>query len=283
MIYLGRTHKEKQAIIKEACVSASHVVIFHGSKTPEVYEASCPIEYRAWDDIIMYKYFYRLLQEITSDSVIILDEIMRTQDRNCLTYNCLLHYIRKAERCLVFQYFPIIDDVENFCILADMVSCGRTRGTNYAALRGIVADVVRRDYQIIEQPVGITDADRKTYDKKKAAIFSRPIKDPEALPRQVALVAGDIKAKSCSPESAYVARNARFKRPNILTYKNAPRDAIILDPPVSAIVMHDHLAGGADTPAILYMSTGLPVDKHYIEFYRGIAESMRRIYDDQEK
>lgn len=283
MIYLGRTHAQKQAIISEVCDDAHHAVIFHGAKTAEPYDVACTVEYRGWGDVIMYKHFYRLLEEITPTTAIILDEIMRTQNRNDLTYNCLLHYIRKAGRCTVFQYFPIIDDIENFCILADMESCGRSRGRSFDAIGDVAVDMVRRDYQIIEVPVTITDADRQFYRVKKEEVFSQTIKDPESLPRQVALVAGNIKAKAIDADRVYVARNARFKAENIMVYGAAPPRAIILDPPVNAITMHDHLTGGEETPTIRYMNTGLPVDVYYIGFYRGIAESMRRVYDCQKQ
>lgn len=281
MIYLGRTHEQKQVIISQVCADVHHAVIFHGAKKAEPYEVACPVEYRDWDDVIMYKHFYRLLEEITPTTAIILDEIMRTQKRNDLTYNCLLHYIRKAGRCTVFQYFPVIDDHENFCILADMESCGRTRGRAFDVIGNVAVDVVRRDYQVSEMPVAITDTDREVYRAKKESIFGQPIKDAESLPRQVALVAGNIKAKSIDTDHIYVARNARFKASNIMVYGKAPTNAIVLDPPVNAITMHDHLALSEDTPVIQYMSTGLPVDVHYINLYRGIAESMRRVYDSQ--
>jgi len=283
MIYLGRTHAQKQAIISEVCDDAHHAVIFHGAKTAEPYDVACPVEYRGWGDVIMYKHFYRLLEEITPTTAIILDEIMRTQNRNDLTYNCLLHYIRKAGRCTVFQYFPIIDDIENFCILADMETCGRARGHSFVALGDIAVDAIRRDYQVVDLPVAITDVDRETYLAKKDAIFSQSIKDPESLPRQVALVAGNIKAKAIDRYHAYVARNARFKAENIAVYGKAPTNAIILDPPANAITMHDHLAGQETTPAIRYMNTGLPVDVYYSNFYRGIADSMRIVYDLQKQ
>ena len=79
-------------------------------------------EYISYKNIIEYEYFYRLLQEIDQYTLLIIDECLRTQNRNDLTYNCLRHFINQSGHILVFQYLPMIDSVEDFMILFDFDS-----------------------------------------------------------------------------------------------------------------------------------------------------------------
>ena len=125
MIHLGATTANKHIIIQDYCTTHNieKVIVL----TPPKFDIgevglvgsvkSC--ETVKYDEIIMYKFFYRLLQEIDDKHLIVVNECMRTQNRNDLTYNCIRHYLNQTPHQIIFQYLPIIESIEDFMILFD--------------------------------------------------------------------------------------------------------------------------------------------------------------------
>ncbi|MBS1369806.1 MAG: hypothetical protein HPZ91_07615 [Lentisphaeria bacterium] len=283
MICLGFDHQQKQELIRRKCEEhgVRKVYVFYGKARPE-YDLPCETEYRSWDDVILYKYFYRLLGEIDKSGLIVADEMMRTQNRNSLTYNCMHHYLNQCGVRLVFEYFPLVEDRENFMILADFEDKARMRRKPFSPelFRDVTVEIVRRDYRIKPVPVELTDADRQKYADEKEKLFAgaESIKDPECLPRRMALLAGNFKAASIDPARNYVARNKRFRASNVYTYKDAPDDGVLLDPAQNVMELHDYLKRHRRT-RLEYLTTGLKVDEYYLGRYREISRTMKEIYD----
>lgn len=73
-------------------------------------------------DLQKYVYFYRLLQEITSNSLIVVNDCLKRDSRRDLTYNCIRKYIVKTKHRIVFNYFPIKTKKEDIMILYDFIS-----------------------------------------------------------------------------------------------------------------------------------------------------------------
>ena len=61
-------------------------------------------EFIEWADIIEYRYYYRLLQEIGSKTLVVVNECLRTQARHDLTYNCMRLFLNQTDHRLIFQY-----------------------------------------------------------------------------------------------------------------------------------------------------------------------------------
>jgi hypothetical protein len=88
MIYIGKTIAEKHSIIQNYCTSNNikKVVVLTPPKLGIGLVGGIEsIETVKYEDIIMYKYFYRLLQEIDGQCLIVVNECMRTQNRHDLT------------------------------------------------------------------------------------------------------------------------------------------------------------------------------------------------------
>lgn len=63
----------------------------------------------------------------------------------------------------------------------------------------------------------VTEKDRARYEKKKEHLFDNlGDKDPDTIPRNLQLLAGDMKARVLDPEKLYVARNKRLRLDNVL-------------------------------------------------------------------
>lgn len=111
MIRIGFTHEQKQQVI-DAYLSEHtirKVYCFYYKHFPYRYDINTEIEYIEYSDIEMYKYFYRLLEEIDENCLIVIDELMRTRNRAELIYNCSHHYLNQTPHRIVFEYFPIVE------------------------------------------------------------------------------------------------------------------------------------------------------------------------------
>ena len=133
MIRIGLNQKEKQKIIDDYLSEnkIKKVFILYYEHFKEEYNMDCEIEYVEWDDIIEYPYFYRLLEEIDNDVLIIVDELMRKQNRSELTYNCSHHYLNQTEYKIIFEYFPFIIDSSDTMKLLDFQNKGKYKGKSF--------------------------------------------------------------------------------------------------------------------------------------------------------
>ena len=104
------------------------VYVFYPEAFPLDYPDCKAVEYK---EIIMYRTFYPLLEEIDSDSLLVFNECLRTRNRSDLTYNCAHHYCNQTPHKIVFEYFPFIEDKNDFMILLDLLDKGRYKGKSF--------------------------------------------------------------------------------------------------------------------------------------------------------
>ena len=176
-----------------------------------------------WPQIIKYKFFYRLLQEIGGSTLIVIDEILRTQDRNELTYNCIRHFLNQTNHQIIFNTFPLIDTIADFMILVDFDTRSKSKRLPFSKelLSGLDIAGVRSvpSFSMINVPVDSKTA--KEYSKTKQKLIDEiGIKDPHTIPRNLYLVSGKAKLSAIESDKHYVGRNTRFKIPNMSTYRD---------------------------------------------------------------
>ena len=132
-----------------------------------------PVERVEWAEIIQYRFFYPLLQRITADTLIVVNECLRTQDRSDLTYNCIRHYLANAGHQLVFQRLPIIDTVDDMMVLFDFDT--KSRWKREAPRRALFAeaawDVTELRLGFTGEHVPIDAKTRAAYDREKRALL----------------------------------------------------------------------------------------------------------------
>ncbi|MDD4804840.1 MAG: hypothetical protein PHN69_06775 [Candidatus Pacebacteria bacterium] len=246
------------------------------------YQLSVDHEYLEYSDIIMYKYFYRLLGEIDNDCLIVVDEIMRTQNRSDLTYNCAHHYLNQTEHKIIFEYFPIIETVDDFMILLDFKNKDKYKGKSFNYDYLTEEDVVMRpiELQLIVYNVDISDKDRTRYERKKDSLFKNlGMKDPDTIPRNLQLFAGDLKKPSIHPNKIYVARNKRFNLDNVFSYNDIThkQDYIVLDTHYRRLNFNDFLKTTC-MHSIPYISTGLSIDNYIVDDFNKWKGRLEDIY-----
>jgi hypothetical protein len=181
-------------------------------------------------DIIMYRYFYKLLEEIDGQTLVVVNECLRTQNRNDLTYNCLRHCLSRTPHQLIFQHLPIIDTIEDFMILVDFDTRSMWKRERFSP--EIVAHAGVKIHgappTLALTPIPVDEKTRATYAKEKAALVAEVRddvdKDPHLIPRNLMLVSGKAKLPHVDPTCLYVGRNNRFKLHNMATYKDLKRE-----------------------------------------------------------
>lgn len=266
MIRIGLSEQQKQKEVAKYVQThgIKKIFCFYFKKFPLKLKVDREIEHIERADIEMYKFFYRLLEEIDGDSLIIINECMRTQNRGELTYNCAHHYLNQSPHRIIFEHFPIIESRDDFMILLDMENKGKYKGKgfNYGFLAK--EDILMRPHRVKLDMVnvGIGEKDHARYEAKKEQLFaSLGNADPDNIPRALQLIAGNMKRPAIEPEKKYVARNKRFNLANVLTYKDitGPGDYSNIDTPHRRLEFNDFLKV-TGTKRLKYLCTPLSID-----------------------
>lgn len=273
MIYIG--NHNKASIIEAYRVEhgISRVIVLSPEKFALSIEDTESIEYA---QIIQYKYFYRLLQEIDQSTLLVINECLRTQNRYDLTYNCIRHFLNQTRHQLIFQRFPIIDTIEDFMILFDWDTRSQWKKEPFS--RKLMAESRIKCHL---PPIQITPVVIRTSEQyqaqyqveKRRLIDSIGMRDPHTIPRNLHLFGGKAKLSAIRDGVQYVGRNDRFKLPLMATYKepsypSAPYTAFEF--PHNFIDFADFLALSGQS-SINVLTTDLKVDEWYLRRYQAWA------------
>lgn len=283
MIRIGLSDEEKNRVVAQYIRDHDirRLYVFSWEDFAVNFDVGIPVEYYLYEDIIMYKYFYRLLEVIDSESLLVFNECLRTQNRSDLTYNCAHHYCNQTPHKIVFEYFPFIEDVGDFMILLDFINKGKYKGKSFdwAYLRE--EDVAAKQAQITAESVNIghTEKIKMEYEKKKAELFENIGKsDPDTIPRNLHVFVGRYKAAHILPGLNYVARNNRFKLQNVTTYKHVERrDYIVIDFPHRRLDFNDFLKT-TGMRRVQFLNTGLKVDQYYFQELQSWIRRLEKFY-----
>lgn len=283
MIYIGYSDREKQSIISQYEIehSITKLVVLYPAFSPLPIEHADAIEYA---EIIMYRSFYRLLQEINEQTLVVVNECLRTQNRYDLTYNCIRTFLNQTHHQLVFQQLPQIDAVEDFMILFDFVTRSQWKRESFNAKlvrQRAKVSVNPLTLNFTPIPVSTSEKTRQKYESEKQKLFdSLADKDPHTLPRNLYLIGGTDKAKLIDPVKYYVARNQRLKMPNITTYDDArPEDApyTVVELPHRFIDFSDFIKRTGQTKFDV-LTADIKVDGWYLERYHSWKERINATY-----
>lgn len=284
MIRIGLSTREKQKEIDNYLKDndIKKIFCFYFKRFPIKFKVDCEIEYIEYADIEMYKYFYRLLEEINETSLIIMDECMRTQNRSELIYNCAHHYLNQTPHRIIFEFLPIIESKNDFMILLDFENKSKYKGKSFDYIFLQNEDIKIKPFKVKLRTtnVEITSKDRERYDKKKEQLFANlGEKDPDTVPRALQLFAGDLKKLAIERDKLYVARNKRFKLDNVKTYKEIEGrgDYIVIDMHYRRLNFNDFLKT-TKINNVKYLSTVLSIDNVIISEFAKWQARLEAIY-----
>lgn len=283
MICLGLDNAEKDTRIGKYCRDNGIDKVFVLS--PAKFRFGCSFanhEQIEYNQIIQYKYFYRLLQEINPKTLVVVNECLRTQDRYELTYNCIRNYLNQTPHQIVFQYLPIIDRFDDFMILVDFDTRSRWK-------RGKWSDSLRGEFHLETSPVEIelrstkikidTKTKRAYAAEKRKLIDGIGLKDPHTIPRNLYLMSGKSKLAHVNDGDCYVGRNNRFKIASMRTYADTefPDSSTVFEYCHNFISFSDFLALSRQT-TIPVLVADLKVDEWYHRRYLEWAQRVRDAY-----
>jgi hypothetical protein len=283
MIALGQTDTEKRALIAEKAeaMDAKKIVII----SPErfIFEFNHPIEFEwlEWADAIEYSPFYRLLQEIDRRTLVVINEGLRTQNRNDLTYNCIRHYLNQCGDQLIFQYLPQIDTREDFCTLYDFDTQSKWKRYKFNAIDLEEAQITGRRIDINFTPIitDVSDSEYIEYVKYRQKLFSElGNKDPDTLPRNLYLYTGKFRIRAADKIGGQlVGRNKRFQKKGVTTYSE-PGDGpyAIFEFPHRFIDFSDFIYRAEGNFDVLVSRT--EVDRWYMDRYERWLERLDETY-----
>lgn len=239
-------------------------------------------EWIDWPDIIEYRFYYRLLQEIDRSTLLVVNECLRTQNRHDLTYNCIRNFLNQTPHQLVFQRLPLIDTFADFMILFDFDTRSRWKRQPWAPDLRREVDVTVEARPLTLRRIAVqTDAKtRAAYQREKRRLIGGiGLKDPHTIPRNLHLFAGKAKARAVDPERRYVGRNKRFKLPNLETYEEArgPGERTVFEFCHRFIDFSDFLAHTGTTELDALVSD-LKVDGWYFERFTAWAKRIDDAY-----
>lgn len=224
MICIGYSNDDKKNIIEEYIRDNKIKKVFFLSSVKFFFkmDSNVDIEWVKWEDIIQYVFFYRLLQEIDKDVLIVINECLRTQNRNDLTYNCIKHYLHKTTHRVIFQYLPIIENIIDFFILFDFDTRSQWRKHSDFALLSKQNDIRINPIPIKLNKIEIltTESIQKEYAIEKEKLFENiRLSSPDIIPRRLYQIGGKLKFEAIK-EGFYVGRNNRFKIKKFDTFKS---------------------------------------------------------------
>jgi hypothetical protein len=235
---------------------------------------------------IMYKYFYRLLQEIDESTLIVLNEFLRTQNRYDLTYNCVRHYLQQTPHSLVFQMFPQIDDRDDFMILFDFVTQSRWKSRKFdlnLILDTVSVEAQPHAIQFNRVDVRTSEKTKRRYAKERKRRFEEiGARDPHTIPRNLYLIGGRDKRDYIDKQSLplfadlglCVARNQRLSRDNIVSYRTLEPDqrpSTVVEFPHRFIEFADFMTASRRTHFDV-LCADLKVDDWYFQRYTEWSE-----------
>lgn len=280
MFYIGDWDRQKIITHYIENNDVRKVLVIHSERLKQEYNIPLPHEYIEYHQTIMYKNYYRLLQWIDKYTLIITDNILVTQNRYQLDYNCINNFINQTPQRLVFNYLPFIEDKDDFMILLDFYNKNLYKGEpfrwDYFKDVNLHIKPVHLDFNFIDIPM--TEKDVETYEKKKNELFEDiGLRDPDTIPRNLAILAGDLRKAKVDRDGKYTVRNARCKNLNTTLYKQDELNTIF-DFPTKRTEFIDLLTLSKKT-TVDVVTSELSIDKYYKNDYLAWRDRMEEFYD----
>lgn len=281
MIYLGYDNEEKLNIIDNYMKNNDIENIYFITNDNLNIDTSCfkNIKNVIYKNIIRYAYYYRIIENTTKKTLIIINEILKDTNRYNLTYNCIRVFLNNTNHILIFNYLPIIYSREDFCSLIDFDT--RTR-FKYFKLKDIDLNLIDIKYKRIDLRLNKIMVPKRgfsyediylSYKKKLFKEFDS--KDVHVLPRKLQLFTSKIKTNYSNNEKCI----GRTKSKNIISFKSLPKEKLkIIDLPFNMIDLINYLYI-SKINIIDVVSTGLKVDLWFENRVENFIKELNFIYD----
>lgn len=280
MIHLGLRPHEKAGVIQQY-VERHDIrrVVILGPEQFAFPHALANAESIDYPDIYTYVVFHRLMQEIDSSTLLVINECLRTRNRHDLTYNVIRQYLNLTPHQLIFQVLPIIASREDFMVLFDWDTRSRWKSVGFDAAPLGEAQVqarpvdVRFDVRVVEAPAKLHD----TYARKREALFGGiGAGDPDKIPRQLYQVGAKARLAALRLGTTYLS--TRTVGSVVVPYEAAPaEDCGIFELPFRFAEFRDHLARHPQR-AFDVVASDLKADAWFVQRYRDWVREVQDVF-----
>ena len=137
MIYINLYKEEKLRVIKKHV--ANKKIVFISPKSDFI-DLGEDVYYINYSEVICYKYYNKLLQELSKNHLLILNECLRSKDSS-LYNNCLRLYANQSGKVLYFNTFPIIDTTRDFLTIVNVATGTKSK---YLAIDNVSENIIYR-------------------------------------------------------------------------------------------------------------------------------------------
>lgn len=280
MIYIGLSDPDKHVAIAEyQCAhTITKIAVISGDDFPLAIDGADQVTY---SDVIMYVTYYRLLQEIDTNTLVVINECLRTQNRYDLSYNCIRHYLNQTGHQLIFQRLPLIDTADDFMVLFDFDTKSRWKRRGFDPLliqKESVVKVNPLPVAFAPVPVATSAKTKAKYDHARQKMFAEiGNRDPHILPRNLYLIGGEDKRAYIAARETpllgasaqYVARNQRLGLACVVPYAEVQPDThyTLVELPHRFIDTIDFLQRTGQTHCPVLVAD-LKVDAWYLSRYQ---------------
>lgn len=272
MIYLGLTNAEKLRVVRE------YVAAHRVRRVVEIGHE--PALLRAWDesltwpDVIMYRYFYRLLQELDDGTLLVINEVLRSSDRSCLHYNCIRNYLTRTQHQLVFSWLPVVEQEDDLMVLVDLDTRSRWRRSRLSGVgEKLRVDGVCRAPTVKVETVACGPKTHAKYQKTRDALFSGIAgKDPHTLPRQLHMVGRKDRLRATGERQAV----GRSRAGGVASFDDA-EPGVLVDLPHSHRTMVEWLRV-TESADVTVLATELKADAWYVSRLMQWTEMQRDVF-----
>lgn len=233
MICLGMTNDEKIKQIKRYVTDhkiTKVIVISPKMLAFDLSLTSAEVEQLDWPKIQAHVVFHRLMSVgITSNTLIVANECLRMkQSKYDLNAQCMSNYLTRTTHKLIFQWFPILEEVDDFRKLFNWETHNKFKATTRATKGSkpppieINAEIIQRECRVkvtkrtpkfaavkVPTPQALKDEYAKQKNELMQAVEASG-GDPNTLPRTLSLLGGKAKKAVFEEGKHYLARNGRL-------------------------------------------------------------------------
>lgn len=284
MICLGYPTAEKVQTIVDYCSANGIRKVF--GLSPARLQFDCggtpDLEWIEYANIIEYRYYYRLLQEIDRDTLVVVNECLRTQNRYDLTYNCIRKFLFQTQHRIIFQHLPLIDTFDDFMVLFDFDTRSERKFQKWQpAFRGeIDLRITPISVAFAAEVIAAAAKDHDAYNaRRRQLIDGIGMKDPHTIPRNLYLSTGSVRLRGVTEDRWYVGRNRRFKLSSLQTYRDPefPRRYDVFEFCHNFVDFAEFCAASQQS-SFRVVSSDLKVDQWYFERYCAWAQRVADAY-----
>lgn len=275
MFYIGDWDKQKIISHYISNNNIRKVLIIYTKRLYQEYEIEIDKQYVELHQVKQHEKHYELLQYVNKYTLIVLDNLLVSQQRYMNEYNCIANLTNQTPHRLVFNYFPFIENKDDFMILLDFYNRVKYKGErfDYELFKDFKYFIKPIDIKFKFVNVAISEEDKQKYNEYRDKLFAEiGLNNPATIPNRLSAMCGDIKHKHAIP---LISRNRRYK--NLFTYKEDELHTI-LDFPTKR---QEFVEWATKTKAnnITVLTSDLSMDKWYEQDYLNWIERLKEFYD----